>query len=87
MTTASEKTSNNRQNSETKIEIIYDKAPTTVYKVHVKQGRFIVIDYKNRLDKQPDTEIFWESGAIKIMPYANEYKIVDKLVTSFIKTK
>ena len=87
MTTASEKTSNNRQNPEVKIDIVYDKSPITVFKVNIKQGRFIVIDYKNRFDKQPDTEIFWESGVIKMLPHANEYKIVDKIVTNYVKSK
>jgi hypothetical protein len=86
MTTTSEK-SNNRQNSETKIEVLYSKAQLTAYKVSIKQGRFIVMDYKDRLSKQPDTEIFWESGVIKILPHSNEYKIVDKIITNYVKTK
>lgn len=87
MTTTSEKSNNNRQNSETKIEVLYSKSPITAYKVSIKQGRFIVMDYKDRLSKQPDTEIFWESGVIKILPHSNEYKIVDKIITNYVKTK
>lgn len=86
MTSASEKT-NIRQTADTKIEVLYDKNSIKAFKVTIKQGRFIVIDYKDRFDKKSDTEVFWESGLIKILPHTNEYKIVDKIITNFIKSK
>ncbi len=85
MTSTSEKY-NSRQIADTKIETLHDKPPMKVFKVTIKQGRFIVIDYKNRFDKKPDTEVFWESGAIPILPHAPEYKLVDKIITSHIKS-
>ena len=84
MTSTSEK-SNSREIPDTKIETLYETPSIKAFKVTIKQGRFIVVDYKNRFDKKPDTEMFWESGAIQIPPHASEYKLVDKIVTNYIK--
>lgn len=83
MTTISQKPT--KQPIDVHIEMLHNKENVKVFKVKAKQGRFIVFDYKDRFSKTPDTEIFWESGVIKVLPHTPEYKAIDKLVTNFIK--
>ncbi len=83
MTTTSQKTT--KQPVDVIIEILYDVENVKAFKVKAKQGKFIVMDYKDRFGKNPDTEIFWESGAIKVSSHTAEFKTVNKLVTEFIK--
>lgn len=83
MTTTSQKST--KQSIDVSIEILHKEQYMTVFKVKAREGRFIVMDYKDRLSKTPDTEIFWESGAIQVLPHSSEYKTIDKLVGEFVK--
>lgn len=83
MTTTSQKTT--KQPVDVIIEILYDYKNTKAFKVKAKEGRFIVMDYKDRFSKSPDTEIFWESGAIKVSAHTTEFKNINKLITEFLK--
>jgi hypothetical protein len=86
MTTESKKTSN-KQFSDVQIEQLYDKKNVKAFKVHIKEGKFIVMDYKDRFSKNPDTEIFWEHGMFQLQHYTSQYKAADKSVRDFLKYK
>jgi hypothetical protein len=83
MTTTSQKTA--KLPLDVSVEMLHSKETVTAFKVKSKEGRFIVIDYTDRFSKNPDTEIFWESGVIKVMPHTSEYKTIYKFVTEFLK--
>lgn len=85
MTTQSQKTSN-KQFLDVQVETLYKKKNTKAFKVCIKEGKFIVIDYNDRFGKNPDTEIFWESGTWPVQHYTAQYKAANKAVTDFLKT-
>lgn len=86
MTTQSQKTSN-KEFLDVQVEPLYEKAGTKAFKVRIKEGKFIVIDYKDRFSKTPDTEIFWESGTWPVQHFTEQYKIANKTVTDYLKRK
>jgi hypothetical protein len=86
MTTETQKTSNKRV-CDVSVVVLYEKNNITAYRVHITQGKFVVIDYKDRFGKSPDTEIFWENGAILILPHTNEYKYANTAVNVFLRDK
>lgn len=69
------------------VELLYDKKQTKAFKVHIKEGKFIVIDYKDRFGKNPDTEIFWETSTFQLLHFKPEYKIVNRIIDNFLKKK
>lgn len=86
MTTQSQKTSS-KQFLDVQVEALYDKNNTKAFKVCIKEGKFIVIDYTDRFSKNPDTEIYWESGTWPVQHYTEQYKIANKTVTDYLKRK
>jgi hypothetical protein len=86
MTTQTQKTST-KQFLDVQVEVLYDKNDTKAFKVGIKEGKFIVMDYKDRFSKNPDTEIFWEYGMFQLQNYTSQYKSADKTVTDFLKRK
>lgn len=83
MTTISQKTT--KQPLDVNVELLHSNENMKAFKVKSKEGKFIVIDYCDRFGKYPDTEIFWESGVIKVSNHTAEYKAVNKIITEFIK--
>ena len=83
MTTTSQK--HTKQPLDVSIEVLHNNKTMKAFKVKAKEGKFIVIDYSDRFSKNPDTEIFWESGVIKVSAHTSEYKSINNLVTDFIK--
>ena len=86
MTTQSQKTST-KQFLDVHVELLYEKNNTKAFKVGIKEGKFIVMDYKDRFSKNSDTEIFWEYGMFQLQNYTSQYKAADKSVTDFLKRK
>ena len=86
MTTQSQKTSS-KQFLDIQVETLYNTNNIKTFKVSIKEGKFIVMDYKDRFSKISDTEIFWESGTFQLQPHTKEYKAVDKVVTDFLRKK
>jgi hypothetical protein len=84
MTTQSQKTSN-KQFLDVQVELLYNKKDTKAFKVCIKEGKFIVIDYKDRFGKSPDTEIFWESGTWPVQHFTEQFKVANKTVTDYLK--
>ena len=86
MTTKTKSNSkSNKQILDINVECIKDKDTLKVFRVHIKEGKFIVVDYKNRFGVNADTEIFWESGAHQLNPTSSEYKAANKAVTDYLK--
>lgn len=67
------------------VETIYDRSQIKAFKVRIKEGKFIVIDYKDRFAKNPDTEIFWEHGMVQLAVHLLEYKAANKVITEHLK--
>lgn len=86
MTTHSQKTST-KQFLDVQVETLYEKNNTKAFKVCIKEGKFIVMDYNDRFSKAPDTEIFWESGTWPVQQHHSQYKIVDKTVSDYLRRK
>ena len=86
MTTQSQKTST-KQFLDVHVELLYEKNNTKAFKVGIKEGKFIVMDYKDRFSKNSDTEIFWEYGMFQLQNYTSQYKAADKSVTDYLKRK
>lgn len=86
MTTQSQKTSP-KQFLDIRVEILHEKNNTKAFKVGIKEGKFIVMDYADRFSKNPDTEIFWEHGMFQLQHYTPQYKAADKTVTDYLKRK
>lgn len=70
-----------------RIEPLHESKKVKAFRVHIKEGKFIVIDYKDRFGPTPDTEIFWESSTYPINKTTNDFKAADKVVTDFLKKK
>lgn len=86
MTTQSQKTSS-KQFLDVQVEQLHDKKNVKAFKVNIKEGKFIVMDYKDRFSKNPDTEIFWEHGMFQVPHYTSQFKAANKVVTDFLKRK
>lgn len=86
MTAESQKLSN-KQFLDVQVETLYEKNNTKAFKVCIKEGKFIVVDYNDRFGKNPDTEIYWESGTWPVQKHHSQHKIVDKTVTDYLKRK
>lgn len=84
MTAQSQKTST-KQPLDVQVEMLHDTSTTKVFKVCIREGKFIVMDYSDRFSKNPDTEIFWEHGMFQLQHYTSQYKAADKVVTDFLK--
>ncbi len=69
------------------IEPLHESKKVKAFKVHIKEGKFIVIDYKDRFMAYPDTEIFWEHGTCQVSQFTNEFKAANKAVNDFLKKK
>jgi len=86
MTTQTRATSNKKL-LDVQIETIHSDSGIKAFKVRIKEGKFIVVDYKDRFAKNPDTEIFWEHGMVQLAPHFSEYKAATKVVTDHLKGK
>ncbi len=64
---------------------LYDTNGIKAFKVDIKEGKFIVIDYKDRFGKTPDTEAYWESGTWPVAKHTSQYKAIEKAINSFLK--
>jgi len=69
------------------IEPLHESKKIKAFKINIKEGKFIVLDYKDRFSKNPDTEIFWEHGYVQLSQFSSEFKAADKAVNDFLKRK
>ena len=66
------------------IEVLYETRDMLVFKVNIQEGKFLVIDYKNRFGKDPDTEIYYEEHLDPVLSHKLEYKAVERAVNDFM---
>ena len=85
-TTEKNSTKSNKAVQDVAVKVTYSKKQMTVFQVHIKEGKFIVIDYKNRFNGTPDTEVFWEARTQAVSQFTPEFKAASKAVEIFLKT-
>lgn len=66
------------------IKNIHKSKNVNVFLVTTPQGKFTVIDYKDRFGKNKDTEIYYTDYMDQIKPKSDEYRIVNAHVDEFI---
>ena len=66
------------------IEVLYETRDMLVFKVNIQEGKFLVIDYKNRFGKTPDTEIYYQEHMDFVPAHKPEYKAVEIAVNDFM---
>lgn len=76
-----------KKSVEANCTLLHNKKDVKAFRVVIPEGKFIVIDYKDRASKSPDTEVYWESGTWPLAKHASQYKEVEKTVNAFLKGK
>ena len=74
-----------KQLLDVRVECIYSGSETKVFNVNIKEGSFLVIDYKDRFGPKADTEIFWAHYIDQVSFHTNEFKAANKVVLDFLK--
>lgn len=69
------------------VECIYNGKTTKAFRVDIKEGVFLVIDYTDRSSSKRDTEVYWERYTQNIPNHHAEYKLADKVVADYLKRK
>lgn len=69
------------------VECIYNGEKTKAFRVDLKEGVFLVIDYTDRSSSKKDTEVYWDRYIQFIPDHHAEYKLADKAVSEFLKQK
>jgi len=76
-----------KQLLDVRTECVYDGPETKAFRVNIKEGCFLVVDYKNRFGSEPDTEVFWDRYIEPVANHTTEFKAADKVVSEFLKRK
>jgi hypothetical protein len=79
--------SSNKKFVDVVVECVYESKKVKAYRVDIKEGIFLVIDYTDRSVSKRDTEVYWDRYIQVIPDHNNEYKLADKAVTDFLKQK
>jgi hypothetical protein len=66
---------------------LHESNKVKAFKVSIKEGEFIVLDYSDRFGKTPDTEIYYARYTDFMSPNSKEYKVVNQHVTNFLKSR
>lgn len=69
------------------VECIYNGKKTKAFRVDIKEGVFLVIDYTDRFSSKKDTEVYWERYTQAIPAHHSEYKLANKVVEDYLKQK
>ena len=77
----------NKQVLDVNVEQLYNKKGVKAFKVSIREGTFIVVDYIDRFSKEPDTEIYWERYIDIVRPNTSEYRAANSHVTTFLLQK
>lgn len=72
-------------NEKTVVKVLHKGRRTKAFSVHIPEGKYIVIDYRDRFGKNPDTEIYTEGYLTEVRFHTSEYKAASYAVTEYLK--
>lgn len=67
------------------VEQKYESNKVKVFQVSIKEGVFLVLDYRDRFGSTPDTEIYYARYLDAVSKNSKEYKEVNLIVTEYLQ--
>jgi hypothetical protein len=69
------------------VKTLYKSSRVKAFSVHIPEGKYLVLDYKDRRSKTPDTEVYTEEYLREVRFHTPEYKAANQAVSNYILDK